>query len=81
MARVWSHYQLAIFDFMSNGTGNGIVEAKPGSGKTTVTEECVNRVPEDKSVLAVAFSRDIRDELKRRMKDKLNVAVPLLVWI
>jgi superfamily I DNA/RNA helicase len=78
MSRVWSHYQEAIFDFNSSGTGNGIVEAKPGSGKTTVTEECVNRIPENETVLAVAFNRHIRDELETRMEDMLNVTVHTL---
>jgi len=78
MARTWSHYQLAIFDFMNNGIGNGIVEAKPGSGKTTVIEECINRVTENKTVLTVAFTRTIRDELKSHMEDKLNVTVHTL---
>ena len=33
-ARSWSTYQQAIFDFVENGTGNAIVEAVAGSGKS-----------------------------------------------
>lgn len=73
--KTWSHYQTKIFDFVINGTGNGLVEACPGSGKTTVIEECVNRVPETKSVLLLAFNRHIRDELKQRMEHLPHVSI------
>lgn len=78
MSRQWSKYQLGVFDFVATGSGNGLVEAKPGSGKTTVIEEAINRVPQDKSVLALAFNRHIRDELKDRMEHLVNVTVHTL---
>lgn len=72
---MWSKYQQDVFDFVLNGTGNGLVEAMPGSGKTTVIEECVKRVENNKTILLLAFNRHIRDELKRRMDHYPNVTV------
>lgn len=78
MSKQWSKYQLGVFEFVERGDGNGLVEAKPGSGKTTVIEEAINRVPCEQTVLALAFNRHIRDELKRRMEDMPNVTVHTL---
>lgn len=78
MTRIWSHYQEGVFEFVANGSGHGLVEAKPGSGKTTVIEEAVRRVPITETVLAVAFNRHIRDELKRRLEHLVNVQVHTL---
>jgi len=78
MPKTWSKYQLGVFEFVERGDGNGLVEAKPGSGKTTVIEEAITRVPPTESVLALAFNRHIRDELKRRMEHLPNVTVHTL---
>jgi DNA helicase-2/ATP-dependent DNA helicase PcrA len=76
--RIWSPYQEAIFDFVANKSGNATVEACPGSGKTTVIEEAIKRVPQSESVLAMAFNRHIRDELRRRLEHLPNVTVHTL---
>jgi superfamily I DNA/RNA helicase len=68
----WSSYQEDIFAFK----GNLIVEACPGSGKTTVIEEAIKR--ESGTVLALAFNRHIRDELVRRLDHLPNVTVATL---
>lgn len=65
----WSPYQEAVFDFNINGTGNCFVDAKAGSGKSTVIEECIRQLPSDKRVLAVSFNRHIRDALASRLAD------------
>lgn len=62
----WSTYQEAIFNFMETGTGNAIVEAVAGSGKTTTIVECVKRVPRGAQVLMLAFNKTIAEELKSR---------------
>lgn len=64
----WSDYQKAIFDFNLNSQGHGFVNAKAGSGKTTVIEECARQV--DGSVLAIAFNKHIQSELKERLPNK-----------
>jgi DNA helicase-2/ATP-dependent DNA helicase PcrA len=78
MSNTWSPYQEAIFNFVEKETGNATVEACPGSGKTTVIEEAIKRIPTDYSVLAMAFNRHIRDELRRRLNYLPNVTVHTL---
>lgn len=68
-----SKYQLAIIDFIKNGQGNLVVEAKAGSGKTFTLMKCVEEIPNEKNVLLSAFNRDIVSVLKRKAKDMPNV--------
>lgn len=62
--RVWSPYQADIFNFIEFGTGNAIVEAVAGSGKSTTLVEGMKRVRG--SSLFLAFNKSIADELKNR---------------
>ena len=63
-ARVWSPHQQHIFDFVQHGTGNAIVKAVAGSGKTTTIVEALARVRG--TSLFLAFNKAIAEELKRR---------------
>ena len=38
--------QLKIFEFVENGTGNGIIDAVAGAGKTTTLMGCVSHIPD-----------------------------------
>lgn len=76
--RDWSHYQLAIFDFVEHGQGNLVVEAASGAGKTTTLMECIRRIDRDNRVLLTAFNRDIVGVLKRKTKDMPNIDVSTL---
>jgi superfamily I DNA/RNA helicase len=60
--------QAAIFDNIANDSGHLLVTARAGTGKTTTIEHGVLHVPEDKSVLVLAFNKDIADAVKRRVK-------------
>ncbi len=40
----WSNYQKRIFDWIENGSGHAIVDAKAGAGKTTTLVEAANRI-------------------------------------
>lgn len=62
--RVWSEYQLAIFEFVRSGRGNAIVEAVAGSGKSTTIIEAMNLVRG--SCIFLAFNKSIADELKAK---------------
>lgn len=62
--RKWSVHQERVFDFCEHGTGNAIVEAVAGSGKTTTIVEALNRVKG--SSIFLAFNKSIADELKAR---------------
>jgi len=41
----WSTLQTDIFNFVEFDSGNAIIEAVAGSGKTTTIVEAINRVP------------------------------------
>lgn len=59
-----SPFQSAIFDFASNGSGNAIVKAVAGSGKTTTIVETVKLI--QGSSIFLAFNKAIAEELKAR---------------
>lgn len=61
-----SKYQQAIFDFVANGSGHGIVNAVAGSGKTTTNIQALQYVSPNKRVVFLAFNKHIADELKSR---------------
>lgn len=64
MARTWSKYQSTIFDFVKTGSGNAIVKAVAGSGKTTTIVEALSQVYG--TSIFLAFNKDIAEELKAR---------------
>lgn len=67
LPRSWSWYQWGCFDFIAQGTGNAIVDAKAGSGKSTTGEEMVRRIPNPShSHVYLAFNKAIADEMKGR---------------
>lgn len=72
--KVWSPQQLAIFDFVANGSGSAIVEAVAGSGKTTTSVEATNRIPASQSVLFLAFGKVIAETLKSRVGAHVNAS-------
>jgi len=58
--------QQAIFDYISGSTGNLIVEALAGTGKTSTALMSLS-VSKSRSVLFTAFNKRIADELQERM--------------
>lgn len=60
----WSVYQQGVFNFVENETGNAIVEAVAGSGKTTTIVEAIKRVLG--TSIFLAFNKSIATELKNR---------------
>jgi DNA helicase II / ATP-dependent DNA helicase PcrA len=62
----WSNLQTNIFNFVEFDSGNAIIEAVAGSGKTTTIVEAINRVPATQSAIFLAFNKSIADELKAR---------------
>lgn len=68
--------QLKIFDFVENGTGNGIIDAVAGAGKTTTLMGCVEHIKDLNDVIYCAFNTSIRKELQKKFsKEKKNVKV------
>jgi len=60
----WSSFQTSIFAFVETGTGNAIVEAVAGSGKSTTIIEAMKLVKGQSIFLA--FNKAIADELKHK---------------
>lgn len=72
----WSDYQLAVFDWLENGTGHCQIEAAAGSGKTTSILGIVNRIPCSRRPTSVlAFNRHVARELKQKLGDRSGLAV------
>jgi superfamily I DNA/RNA helicase len=61
-----SRYQQTVFDFIERGTGDGIVEAVAGSGKTTTLVQAAHRLTVKDSVF-LAFNKHIAEELAQRL--------------
>jgi superfamily I DNA/RNA helicase len=73
----WSPYQKAIFE-ANKEPGNLFVNAVAGSGKTTTMVACIEDVPIEQTVLAVAFGRDIKKTLETKLGHLPNVAIMTL---
>jgi DNA helicase-2/ATP-dependent DNA helicase PcrA len=69
-----SHYQQAIFDFISRETQHLVVQAAAGSGKTTTIVKALELIPDDKRVLFLAFNKHIVETLKTRVPLHVQVA-------
>lgn len=69
-----SHYQTAIFDWVQHGSGNAVVEATAGSGKTTVLVKALELTPPDAKCAFVAFNKAIADTLKERAPARVHVS-------
>lgn len=74
----WSNYQLKVFAFNQRDCGNWFVNAVAGSGKTTVIAKCIEDVPFEHTVLAVAFGTDIKKTLEGKLGHLPNVTVKTL---
>ena len=64
--RSWSKYQQAIFAFVEQGTGNAVIEAVAGSGKSTTIIEGMRRIPAGATSIFLAFNKAIAEELKAK---------------
>ena len=67
-------YQAKIYDFVRNGTGNAIVEAVAGSGKTTVIVNATTLIPRKKKIAFLCFNKSISNELKTRLPKHVRVS-------
>ena len=60
-----SIFQQDIYNFITDGTGNAVVSAVAGSGKTTTLLHALELIPTNKTVLFLAFNKSIATELKK----------------
>jgi superfamily I DNA/RNA helicase len=58
--------QMAVFEFIKSGTGNGIIDAVAGSGKTTTIMECAKYVDNKSDILFCAFNNSIQREIAKK---------------
>lgn len=59
--------QQNFYDEVTDGSGNALLSAKAGSGKTYTLVKAVSLIPRNQSTLACAFNVSIKDELTSRM--------------
>ncbi len=71
-------YQQAIYDFIQTGTGNAVVDAVAGSGKSTTIVNALKLIPETESVLFLAFNKSIVEELKIKVGNLPHVEIRTL---
>jgi DNA helicase-2/ATP-dependent DNA helicase PcrA len=62
-----STLQQELFDWVANGTGNAILIAVAGSGKTTSILRCFPFIEDYKKVLYLVFNTKNGDEMKEKM--------------
>ncbi len=70
----WSDHQEAIFEFVKDGTGNAVVDAVAGSGKTTTIIEALGFTDPGAEIAFLAFNKRIADELRDRSPDHVHVS-------
>jgi superfamily I DNA/RNA helicase len=68
-----SPFQIDIFDFIKNGSGNAVINAVAGSGKTTTIIGSLKFIPEDKSVIFLAFNKSIVTEIQQKVPPNVVV--------
>ena len=71
--RIPSKYQKDIFNFVRTGTGNCVINAVAGSGKTTTIIASLRYIPLDKSVIFLAFNKSIVEEIKLKVPTNVKV--------
>ena len=69
-----SPFQNEIFDFVRDGTGNGVIEAVAGSGKTTTIVMALSFTPKNADVAFCAFNKHIANELQARAPQHVHVS-------
>ena len=70
-----SVYQEQVFDFVQHGTGNAVISALAGSGKTSTIVSCVKLIPKTQKCLFLAFNKSIVEELSLKLKSYTNCHV------
>jgi superfamily I DNA/RNA helicase len=67
-----SKYQEAIYQWVKTGTGDCVVQATAGSGKTSSLVEVANKLHTDNAIF-LAFNKHIVEELQKRLPEKMAV--------
>lgn len=73
-----SVYQKAVYDNLQFGSGNLVIDAVAGSGKSTTIVNALKLIPENFTVLFLAFNKAIVEELSLKIGNQPNVTVKTL---
>ena len=73
-----SKYQTAIYDFITNGIGNAVIDAVAGSGKSTTIVNALALIAKTFNILFLAFNKAIVEELKIKIGATDNTEISTL---
>ena len=73
-----SAYQQAVYDHITNGKGNAVIDAVAGSGKSTTIVNALKLIPNTLRVLFLAFNKAIVEELKIKVGQQDNAKISTL---
>jgi len=65
----WSDEQTAIFSWFATGTGNMVVQARAGTGKTTTIKQAFSHAPESGKLLYAVFNKKNQVEAQEKITD------------
>jgi len=68
-----SVYQEAVKQFVLTGSGNAVVKAVAGSGKTTTIEWISQFLPKDKNIVYLVFNTHVKEEAVKKMPSWVSV--------
>jgi len=64
--------QKTLFHFVKKRYEHVLVRARAGSGKTTSAIECSKLLPQDRSIMFLAFNKHIQEELKTKLPEHIR---------
>jgi DNA helicase-2/ATP-dependent DNA helicase PcrA len=67
-----SESQKKVYDFIKFGTGNALINAVAGSGKTTTLLGALKIIDQNKNVLFLAYNKSIVEELVKRIPSSVT---------
>lgn len=68
-----SKYQAAFFEWLENGTGNALINAVAGSGKTTTIIKGLERIDPSKKAYYLVFGKANAEEARNKVPAHVNV--------
>lgn len=68
-----SEEQLKIFDFIKNGIGHCVIQARAGTGKTWTILKCLDYIKDNQICLFLTFNNSIKLEIKSKNNNKHDV--------
>lgn len=70
-----SSYQTKIFDCVVHGSGNVVIKARAGSGKTATIIACMKLIQSKKKCIFLAFNKSVKDEIEGKLTGYPNCTV------